>query len=160
MQTRGARRVEAAAQSAHAVLLSEDLMQNQLWRWLDADSKAAMRLVSKLMRSLVDGAVKVVSSPSTGATANDLSSALLRWPGVRDLTLLDVRATDLSPLSTTSLASLTSQTVRQVVPHQGAWYMPAPSSSVAATLRVIDISCCVHLRSVDFLRSCVQLRRP
>jgi hypothetical protein len=30
---------------------------------------------------------------------------------------------------------------------------------VAATLRVIDISSCHRLRSIDFVRSCVQLRR-
>ncbi|KAG1679535.1 hypothetical protein FOA52_011137 [Chlamydomonas sp. UWO 241] len=44
-------------------------------------------------------------------------------------------ATDLSPLSTASLAGLTSLTVRQRVPRLGTWDMPAPSSSVAATLR-------------------------
>jgi hypothetical protein len=37
-------------------------------------------------------------------------------------------------------------------------HIPAPSSSVAATLQVIVISCCQYLRSIDFVRSCVQLR--
>jgi hypothetical protein len=101
--------------SAHAVLLSEDLFCQQLWRWLDADAKAALRVVSKGMRSLVDGAVQVVASPSSGASANDLRSALLRWPAVRDLTLLNViDTTDLSPLSTATIAGLTSLTVREV----------------------------------------------
>jgi hypothetical protein len=36
--------------------------------------------------------------------------------------------------------------------------MPAPSSSVSATLRVIDVTGCHRLRSIDFVRSCVQLR--
>jgi hypothetical protein len=36
--------------------------------------------------------------------------------------------------------------------------MPVPSSCVATTLRVIDITGCESLRSIDFVRSCVQLR--
>jgi hypothetical protein len=45
------------------------------------------------------------------------------------------------------------------IPFAGtAWDMPAPSVSLAATLRVIDISGCHRLRSIDFVRSCVQLR--
>jgi hypothetical protein len=112
--------------SAHAVLLSEDLFCQQLWRWLDADAKAALRVVSKGMRSLVDGAVQVVASPRSGASANDLRFALLRWPAVRDLTMFNVRgAADLSPLSTASLAGLTSLTVREEVgachARMGAW---------------------------------------
>ncbi|KAG1679522.1 hypothetical protein FOA52_011123 [Chlamydomonas sp. UWO 241] len=162
MQTRRAAREEAAAiesVSAHAVLLSEDLVCQQLWRWLDADAKAALRVMNKRMRSLVDGAVQVVASPSSGASANDLASALLRWPAVRILTLLGVSgATDLSPLSTASLAGLTSLTVSQEVTYPRAWDIPAPSSSVAATLQVVDISGCYHLRSIDCVRSCVKLR--
>ncbi|KAG1679525.1 hypothetical protein FOA52_011126 [Chlamydomonas sp. UWO 241] len=152
---------EAAAlefASTHAVLLSEDLLHQQLWRWLDADAKAALRVVSKGTRSLVDGAVQVVASPSSGASAIDLASALLRWPAVRDLTLLNVSdAASLAPLSTASLARLTSLTVREEVTDT-AWDIPAPSSSMAATLRVVNISDCYHLRSIDFVRSCVQLR--
>jgi hypothetical protein len=67
------------------------------------------------MRSQVDGAVEVhvVTSPSSGAY--DLAAALLRWPAMRELTLLNVSvATDLAPLSTASLAGLTSLTVREV----------------------------------------------
>jgi hypothetical protein len=75
-----------------------------------------MRLVSKGMRSQVDAAVQVVASPSSGASTKDLASALLRWPAVRELTLLNVGdATTLAPLSTASLAGLTSLTVRQEV---------------------------------------------
>jgi hypothetical protein len=121
MQTRRARvateEADAALESAsaHAVLLSQDLWHQHLWRWLDADAKAALRVVSKGMRSQVDAAVEVVASPSTGAYENQLRSALLRWPAVRELTLLNVRdATALAPLSTASLAGLTSLTVRQV----------------------------------------------
>ncbi|KAG1679521.1 hypothetical protein FOA52_011122 [Chlamydomonas sp. UWO 241] len=165
MQTRRAAREEAAAidsVSVHAVLLCEDLVRQQLWRWLDADSKTALRLVCKVMRSLVDGAVQVVASPSSGASAPDLAAALRRWPAVRDLTLLNVSgATDLSPLSTATLAGLTSLTVREELPHPGAaWDMPAPSLSVAATLRAIDISGCHKLRSIDFICNCVQVSRP
>ncbi|KAG1656423.1 hypothetical protein FOA52_009638 [Chlamydomonas sp. UWO 241] len=155
---------EAAAlefASAHAVLLSEDLLHQQLWRWLDADAKASLRVVNKRMRSLVDGAVQVLATPSSGASANDLNSALLRWPAVRNLTLFHVSSTtDLTPLSTASLAGLTSLTVREKDPYAlyAAWDIPTPSSSVAATLRVIDISFCFSLRSIDFVRSCLQLR--
>ncbi|KAG1673678.1 hypothetical protein FOA52_010546 [Chlamydomonas sp. UWO 241] len=148
------------AQAAQdAVLVSEDLWREQLWQWL-----AALRFVSRGMCSKVDGAVQVVASPRTGASANDLASALLRWPSVRDLNLLNVSdASALSPLSTASLSKLTSFTVRQApaAAADGAarppWYMPAFSSSVSATLQVVDISGCA-LGSIDFVRSCVQLR--
>ncbi|KAG1679526.1 hypothetical protein FOA52_011127 [Chlamydomonas sp. UWO 241] len=117
-----------------------------------------MRVVCKGTRSLVDGAVQVVASPSSGASADDLASALLRWPAVRDLTLLNVTgAADLAPLSTASLAGLTSLTVREEVPYLRAWNMATPSPSVAATLRVVDIGCCSQLRSINFVRNCVQL---
>jgi hypothetical protein len=128
MQTRRAVRVaadEAAAlesASAHAVLFSQDLWHQHLWSWLDPESKAAMRLVSKDMRIQVDAAVEVVASPSSGASANALRSALLRWPAVRELTLLNVsNAAALVPLSTTTLAGLTSLTVRQEVGLPCAW---------------------------------------
>jgi hypothetical protein len=66
---------------------SQDLWHQHLWRWLDADAKATLRVVSKGMRSQVDAAVQVVASPSSGASANELASALLRWPAVRELTV-------------------------------------------------------------------------
>ncbi|KAG1676730.1 hypothetical protein FOA52_005019 [Chlamydomonas sp. UWO 241] len=143
-----------------AVLLSEDLWHQQLWRWLDADAKAALRVVCKGMRSLVDSAVQVVASPSPGASAIDLASTLVRWSAVRDLTLLNVSsATDLTPLSTASLTGLTSLAVRGKIPYKIApWDIPAPSISVAATLLVVDISGCYNLRSINFVRSCAQLR--
>ncbi|KAG1673103.1 hypothetical protein FOA52_013173 [Chlamydomonas sp. UWO 241] len=158
-----------SASHAEAIAMLDDLRAQrqagslapaqQLWRWLDANSKVALRVVSKGMRSLVDGAVQVVASPRSGASAIDLTSALLRWPGVRDLTLLHVSsATDLTPLSTASLAGLTSLTVRQAILLRLAFDIPPPSSSAAATLRVIDVSGCWRLRSIDFVRSCVQLR--
>jgi hypothetical protein len=121
MQTRSATRVAAAEAAAHAsatshaVLFSEDLLSQQLWRWLDIDSKRALRCVNKRMRSQVDGAVQVVVSPACGASPNELASALLRWPAVVDLTLINVgRASDLAPLSTASLAGLRSLAVRTV----------------------------------------------
>ncbi|KAG1656437.1 hypothetical protein FOA52_006979 [Chlamydomonas sp. UWO 241] len=68
------------------------------------------------------------------------------------------------PLATTSLAGLTSLTVRQAPPSgTGAavaltlrtWTL---SRTVAATLQVIDVSGCYSLSLIDFVRSCVQLR--
>jgi hypothetical protein len=114
--------VDSAADttSAHAVLFSDDLVAYELWQRLDRASKVALRGVSRRMRNQVDGAVKVVVGPSLGANANQLRSALLRWPGVRDLTLLDVGcAASLAPLSTASLAGLTILTVREVGHVQG-----------------------------------------
>jgi hypothetical protein len=121
MQTRRAAPVaaeEAAldSASAHAVLFSQDLWHQHLWMWLDPASKAALRVVSKAMRGQVDAAVEVVASPSSGASENQLRSALLRWPAVRELSLLNVSdATALAPLSTASLAGLTSLTVSEKV---------------------------------------------
>ena len=122
MQTRLAARLSAAeaaahaTASAHAVLLSEDLFAQALWRWLDPDSKAALRFVSKTMRGQVDGSITRVASPrQEGFSAADLTIALRQWPAVRNLTLLSVgSAAALAPLSTASLAGLASLTVRQV----------------------------------------------
>ncbi|KAG1669967.1 hypothetical protein FOA52_016228 [Chlamydomonas sp. UWO 241] len=88
------------------------------------------------MRNQVDGAVQVVVGPRLGANANQLRSVLLRWPGVRDLTLLDVgSASSLAPLSTASLAGLTTLTVRELL---------GPGSSadvkVAAALALASLS--------------------
>ncbi|KAG1658042.1 hypothetical protein FOA52_014354 [Chlamydomonas sp. UWO 241] len=116
------------------------------------------------MRSQVDAAVEVVASPGSGASANDLQSALLRWPHVVDLTLLNVGSTsDLAPLSTATLAGLASLTVRQARPPAGvqplaAWSLSAFSSKLGATLRVLDLSGCDSLSSIDGVHSCVQLR--
>ncbi|KAG1679520.1 hypothetical protein FOA52_011121 [Chlamydomonas sp. UWO 241] len=135
--------------SAHAVFLSEDLVHQQLLRWLDAGAKAALRLVCKGIRSLVDGAVQVVSTPSSGASANDLASALLRWPALRDLTLLNVSdSTDLSPLTTASLAGLTSLT--------GACSEKLEELWVARSFNVVNLAplaACTKLRKLD-LREC------
>jgi hypothetical protein len=38
------------------------------------------------------------------------------------------------------------------------WPMPVLSSTVAATLRVVDFTCCSGMTSIDAVRSCVQLR--
>ncbi|KAG1677658.1 hypothetical protein FOA52_010441 [Chlamydomonas sp. UWO 241] len=110
------------------------------------------------MRILVDGSITRVASPKQGFVAADLTVALLAWPAVRHLTLLNVDSTAvLAPLSTASLTGLKSLIVRQA-PQAGASGMPALSSSVAATLRVIDISGCAGLCSIDFVCSCAQLR--
>ncbi|KAG1668762.1 hypothetical protein FOA52_006015 [Chlamydomonas sp. UWO 241] len=85
------------------------------------------------MRSLVVVAVQVVASPGSGASANDLQSALLRWPHVVDLTLLNVgSASDLAPLSTATLAGLTSLTVRQARPPAGVQPLAACRRSAAS----------------------------
>jgi hypothetical protein len=109
--------------ACHDVLFSLDLWTQQLWPRLDSASKVAMRRVCIAMRAQVDERVEVVASP-LGFSAGDLKRALLRWPSTRDLTLLNVSsAYVLLPLSTASLARLTSLTVRQVtcMAHGGAW---------------------------------------
>lgn len=120
MQTRHAARLAAeteaaiAFESAHAVLLSPDLCSQQLWRWLDRDSKRALRGVSTALRGLVDGAIEVVASPSEGFSAPELNTTLRLCPGVTHLTLLGVSSDNLQPLATATLVQLTSLTVRQV----------------------------------------------
>ncbi|KAG1675855.1 hypothetical protein FOA52_001512 [Chlamydomonas sp. UWO 241] len=160
--------VEAAAHataSAHAVFFSL-YHWLELWPWLDRDSKAALRGVSISMRRQVDGSIQVVASPASDFSPDALTSVLLRWPRTTYLTLLNMRgADDLAPLATTTaLARFTSLTVRQaprasvgVARH---WDMLATTlgSSVAATLRVIDLSGCINLGSIDVVRSCAQLR--
>ncbi|KAG1654147.1 hypothetical protein FOA52_006694 [Chlamydomonas sp. UWO 241] len=143
---------------SNEVLFSLDLWAQQLWRWLDRDAKVALRSVSQAMRSQVDGSIQVVVSPSAGCSGDELALALTRWPCVRHLTLLNVSgASDLAPLSTASLAGLASLTVREAA-HAEAWDMQAPSSTAAVTLRVLDLSGCVGLRSIDAICSCVELR--
>ena len=108
----------AATASCHAVLLSPDLWL-ELFQWLDRGSKVGLRRVSHAMCSQVDGSISVVVSPAAGFSPDSLSAALVRWPAVRDLTLvLAVGSTsDLAPLSTTSLVGLKSLAVRQVGTH-------------------------------------------
>ncbi|KAG1671538.1 hypothetical protein FOA52_011258 [Chlamydomonas sp. UWO 241] len=109
------------------------------------------------MRAQVDGCIKVVASPAS-FTAAELAIALLNWPAVRDLTLLGVSdASVLASLSTASLAGLTSLTVRQAQQTE-AWLVPMFSSAVASSLGVVDISGCVDLSSINFVRTCEQLR--
>jgi hypothetical protein len=114
-----------ATELAHAVLFSPDLFP-KVFLCLDGGSKHALRASSVAMRDQVDGCIEVVASPEEGFTGADLSRALLRWPRVRDLALLNVgkAAVDipwtaaargqLQPLSTASLAGLTSLTIREV----------------------------------------------
>ncbi|KAG1673096.1 hypothetical protein FOA52_013166 [Chlamydomonas sp. UWO 241] len=150
--------------AAHEVLFSLDLWL-ELWPWLDRDSKAALRGVSVAMRGQVDGSIEVVASPACGFSPDSLTTALLLWPRDTHLTLLGVSdATDLAPLATTALARLKSLTVRQapraVAQEARPWDTLATTlnSSVAATLRVIDLSGCIDLRSIELVRSCAQLR--
>ncbi|KAG1655906.1 hypothetical protein FOA52_009848 [Chlamydomonas sp. UWO 241] len=156
--------VQLDTAACHAVIFSPDLSP-QLLLSLDRASKVALRCVNRAMRSQVDASIKVVASPVSGFSADVLSAALVRWSGMHDLTLLAVSDdADLEPLATASLAGLTSLTVRQQAPQPYAGAdlafldMPTLGSSVAATLRVIDISDCWHLTSIGFVRSCVQLR--
>ncbi|KAG1664030.1 hypothetical protein FOA52_010449 [Chlamydomonas sp. UWO 241] len=163
-QAASQRAADEAAVAAHAtavaneVLFSLDLWAQQLWRWLDRDAKVALRSVSQAMRSQVDGSIQVVVSPSAGCSSDELALTLTRWPCVRHLTRLNVSgASDLAPLSTASLAGLASLTVREAA-HAEAWDMQVPNSTAAVTLRVVNLSGCVGLRSIDAISSCVELR--
>jgi hypothetical protein len=92
------------------MLLSQDLFL-ELFPWLDRGSKVALRLVSRAMCSLVDGSISAVTAGSIETVASPAAgfsdcAALVRWIGVRDLTLVlvvDGSASDLKPLDTTSL---------------------------------------------------------
>ncbi|KAG1669883.1 hypothetical protein FOA52_002409 [Chlamydomonas sp. UWO 241] len=160
---------EHATAVAHAVVFNAHLF-SELFQRMDRASKAAMRGVSHVTLSLVDEAVAVVASPSLGfvLTAEAVSSALQRWPGVKDLTLLgldtDSAAATLAPLATADLGRLASLTLRQSYappalgePDLSTWRVPQLQPQIAATLRVIDISGCIDLGSIDFLRGCAQL---
>ncbi|KAG1676123.1 hypothetical protein FOA52_004963 [Chlamydomonas sp. UWO 241] len=155
-----------ATAMSHAVLFSRDLWRDQLWQWLDCESKRALRATSVKMHDQVDAAVTALASPEAGFTADELSRAMVRWPGVRDLALLGVRGVAcMLPLSTTSLPRLTRLTIRepahlpgQPVASVSAWGLPEPSISVAASLQVIDMSCCYRLTSIAAVRSYGQLR--
>ncbi|KAG1670672.1 hypothetical protein FOA52_010947 [Chlamydomonas sp. UWO 241] len=158
-----AHHLAADAHAAHAVLFSADLF-TALWPWLDRASKQALRCVNWAMRVQVDASIVAVAIPSSGLSAAQLTQALSNWPGVRDLTLLAARpaASDLQPLATASLAGLTSLTVRQAR-RQGDGQPPTRwgitlSSNLGATLRVLDVTGCFDLSSIDGARSCVQLR--
>jgi hypothetical protein len=101
--------------AAHMVLFSEDLFAEALFPRLDRASKVALRRVCHAMRAQVDGSIVVVASPASGASAGELVSALVRWPRVKDLTLLGVRGgSPLLPLSTATLGGLERLTVREV----------------------------------------------
>ncbi|KAG1676476.1 hypothetical protein FOA52_002296 [Chlamydomonas sp. UWO 241] len=110
----GLEAAEAANASADAVFFSPDLWLQQLWPLLDRDSKAALPVGSVAMRGLVDGSIELFASPACGFSPDALSTALLLWPRVRDLTLLAVSdPADLAPLATAALARLTNLTVRE-----------------------------------------------
>jgi hypothetical protein len=157
MQTRHAARLAAEAdaattfQSAHAVLLSPDLCSQQLWRWLDRDSKRALRGVSTALRGLVDGAIEVVASPIEGFSAPELTTALRLWHGVTHLTLLGVSSDNLQPLATATLAGLTSLTVRQV----------GGCMEHAWTFACFEVhACCVRGISTGLVPRCMAAHAP
>ncbi|KAG1663329.1 hypothetical protein FOA52_004090 [Chlamydomonas sp. UWO 241] len=105
----------AATASYHAVLLSPDLWL-VVFPCLDRGSKVALRGVCAALRRQVDGAIQLLASPAAGFSPDDLAAALMRWPTVKDLTLVLVvgsSASDLAPLATTTLAGLKSLAVRQ-----------------------------------------------
>jgi hypothetical protein len=107
-----------AASVVLEVLSSPDLWCQKLWPRLDRDSKRALRLAfDGAIRLAVDGAVVAVASPAEGFSKEGLSRALALFPGVRDLTLLRSEPSSLAPLTTASLAGLTSLTVREVGLH-------------------------------------------
>ncbi|KAG1661098.1 hypothetical protein FOA52_012087 [Chlamydomonas sp. UWO 241] len=164
---------DATTASAHAVLFSSNLWF-EMWPWLDRGSKQALRCVCRPMRSQVDGSI-TRASRSSGVSAAKLTRALVRWPGIVDLTLMNVRSgSDLRPLCTASLACLTSLAVRQAVmppaqpwflswaivqaPRAKPWVTTMLSSHVAATLQVLDFGGCANLSSIDAVRSCPQPR--
>jgi hypothetical protein len=73
-----AEEAEAALESSVplAVLSSQDLWCQQLWRWLYADAKAVLRVVSKNMRGQVDRALKWLKWwPAQAHLVH-----LLKWP--------------------------------------------------------------------------------
>ncbi|KAG1664750.1 hypothetical protein FOA52_004758 [Chlamydomonas sp. UWO 241] len=152
---------EAEHATANAVLKSPDLL-SKFWPWLDPSSKASLRVVCRELRSHVDGLVRVAMG--VGFSAQQLSAALIRWPHVHDLTLMGITGASLRPLTTASLAGLTSLTLREAGlavsdddPERSAWDMAPLSSSLAAKLRVLDLSGCVGLRSIDVARGCEEL---
>ncbi|KAG1662176.1 hypothetical protein FOA52_006396 [Chlamydomonas sp. UWO 241] len=157
---------EAATVAYDAVLFSPDLFETELFPWLDRASKVALRCVNRAMRSQVDASIEVVASPASGFSPDALIAALVRWSEMRDMTLFAVwGADDLVPLATASLAGLTSLTVREAPQPDADTPVPVPalhmlalSSSLAATLQTIDVSDCEDLSSIEFVRSCVQLR--
>ncbi|KAG1666698.1 hypothetical protein FOA52_013610 [Chlamydomonas sp. UWO 241] len=158
--------------AAHAVLFSQDLLAHGLWPWLDVSSKKALRGVCSAMRRQVDVSIVVVTSPGepweAGPSAAELAAALQRWPSVTELTLMGVcnAASTLAPLATAALKRLTSLTLRAfefaAVVVGDAWdapgRMPVLSNNLAATLQVIDISCCYGITSINTVGSCAQLK--
>ncbi|KAG1672420.1 hypothetical protein FOA52_013205 [Chlamydomonas sp. UWO 241] len=161
MRTRTAARLAAEETAAlETAPAREVLLSGVLWPSLDAATKAALRGVSRTMRRLVDGSVVVVASPNVGISAAvELASALVRWPGVRHLTLLGVINAEHNLLPLNTLTRLTSLTVHEgEVPGDPAWPMLMFSSSVAAMLRVVDFSYCAGLCSIGAMRNCAQLR--
>ncbi|KAG1665404.1 hypothetical protein FOA52_015814 [Chlamydomonas sp. UWO 241] len=152
-----AREAVRATSVAHSVLFSRDLWPQQLWQFLDGESRRTLRGTSSAMRVQVDACVTVVASPERGFTADQLCRALLRWPGVTHLSLLvggDVEASALEPLTTTLVAGLKSLTL----PQGGLQFLPEFSNSVVPTLQVIDASCCGRLVCIFDVQRCVQLR--
>jgi hypothetical protein len=108
---------ERATALAHAVLFSVDLWL-ELWPWMDRGSKQALRSVNLAMRAQVEGSIGAAASPDSGFSSDALRHALAtmaRFPGLRDLALINVSAASgMQPLATALLSGVTSLTMRQV----------------------------------------------
>lgn len=159
MVTRHRARLEAErvmTDAVQKVLFSPDLY-SQLWQWLPADSKEAMRQVSVAMRDQVDASVTRVTI-RTPFTACDLSRALTTWKGVNTLFLDDMRdMRALAPLATAQPKKLRSITIHEVGGLLWPWTLQL-GPNLAAQLEVIDVSFCPNLIAIDSVRACVQLR--
>jgi hypothetical protein len=103
--------------------------------------------------------VTALSHACTSLTSH-ACTALSQWPGVRDLTLLNVSTVvDLyASLARASLSGLKSLTFREApVPACISWGLWL-GSRVAATIEEIDVSYCAHLDSICAVSDCVKLR--
>ncbi|KAG1678302.1 hypothetical protein FOA52_013923 [Chlamydomonas sp. UWO 241] len=148
-----------------AVLLSNDLF-SAVWVWIsDQDSKRSLRAANQAMRMQVDGAVVELTVP-TDADPGEFRQALeVRWPGVKHLVMHitgDGSGLDsLAVATTSSLRRMEQLSVRQVVIWGGGGSHPLPafSSNVAATLKVLDIRYCSLFSNIDSVRICAQLTR-
>ncbi|KAG1681610.1 hypothetical protein FOA52_014118 [Chlamydomonas sp. UWO 241] len=84
--------IHATSDAVDAALFSPDLFLDQLWQWLDRESKRALRSVSVAMRKQLAGAVVVVASPDKGFSAQDPVAWHAR-PGPQDPRALQPGAT-------------------------------------------------------------------
>ncbi|KAG1661490.1 hypothetical protein FOA52_010205 [Chlamydomonas sp. UWO 241] len=193
----------ASTEAVQAVLLTGDLF-GVVWQHLhalrespppelfthdfgfDRSAAAALRLVSRGMRDLVDSVVAQLAVPRRNGTGVSLESCLPRFAAsLRDLTLQmqqfgDLR--ELCDLSSLELPHLEKLDLRGPTKEDSAvWDFPALSHVAAAklqelrlsgaslqsmeaigscqALRLLSLQCCNKLRDLGCLRSCGQLQR-